>query len=269
MAESSVFLETPKPGVRLIRLSRPARRNAFTRDMVDAFHVALDDVQTDADCRVVIITGDGAGFCSGQDMQAANDRNVAGGARIVERMFWQERFATMAGRMRGIPKPFVAAINGAAAGAGMAIALAADIRVATPTARFLVASVRIGLSGGESGLSYFLPRLIGASRAFEVLLTGRPVEAAEAERIGLISAIVPADQLMESALQRCDMILANSPFSVAQTKQLMWENLDAGVPGGGGNGESCANSGNPDRGLPGGDACFHGEEGAGIQGAIS
>jgi enoyl-CoA hydratase len=108
----------------------------------------------------------------------------------------------------------------------LAIALSADVRIATPAARFLVAAVRIGLTGGESGLSYLLPRMIGAARAFDILLTGRPVEAAEAERIGLCLPLVPPDDLLAEAIAYARGVLANSPFSIRHTKRLMWDNLD-------------------------------------------
>jgi enoyl-CoA hydratase len=121
----------------------------------------------------------------------------------------------------------IAGVNGVAAGAGMAIAMAADIRIAVTTARFLVASVRIGVTGGESGMSYNLPRLIGIGRAAEILMTGRPVEAAEAERIGMVNRVVAADALDQAVQEQAAALLANSPFSVTQTKRLMWRNLDA------------------------------------------
>ena len=146
---------------------------------------------------------------------------------MIEKLFWQEQFAGMGGRIRSMPQLVIAAVNGPAVGAGMAISLAADVRFATPTARFLVAAVRIGLTGGESGISYLLPRMIGASRAFDILLTGRPIEAEEAERLGLVLRLVAADDLLPQAIAYAQGVLTNSPYSVAHTKKLMWENLDA------------------------------------------
>jgi enoyl-CoA hydratase len=125
-----------------------------------------------------------------------------------------------------MPQLVVAAVNGPAVGAGMAIALSSDVRLIAPSARFLVAAVRIGLSGGESGLSYLLPRMIGASRAFDILLTGRAIDAEEAERIGLCVRIVEGDALIDAALDYARTVLANSPFSVRHTKRMMWDNLD-------------------------------------------
>jgi enoyl-CoA hydratase len=133
----------------------------------------------------------------------------------------------MSERLRSMPRVVIAAVNGPCAGAGLALALAADIRIAARSARFLVASVRLGLTAGESGITYFLPRLLGASRAFEIMLTGRPVDAPEAERLGLCTQLVEDGAAVGAALALAKTILANSPFSIAHTKRLMWENLDA------------------------------------------
>ena len=175
----------------------------------------------------MIITGAGRGFCSGQDVAAADARNRTNPSGVVERMFWQEQFSGMGQRIRAMPQVVIAAVNGPAVGAGMAIALAADVRVAARSARFLNAAVRLGLTAGESGISYHLPRLIGASRAFEIMLTGRPIEAEEAERIGLCARLVEDGQVVNEAVAFARTVLANSPFGVAHTKRVMWENLDA------------------------------------------
>lgn len=214
-------------GIWLVTLNRPDRLNALKRETVARFNATLDKLATDPDCRAVIITGAGRGFCSGQDLQASNDRNRTGSSGVIEKLYWQEQFAGMGGRIRSMPKLVIAAVNGPAVGAGMAIALTADVRIATPTARFLVAAVRIGLTGGESGISYLLPRMIGASRAFDILLTGRGIEAEEAERIGLVRSLSEPDTLVADAIAYARTVLANSPYSVAHTKKLMWSNLDA------------------------------------------
>lgn len=214
-------------GIHVVTLNRPDRLNALTRGTVARLNGLLDGLAADASCRAVILTGAGRGFCSGQDLQAANDRNRGGGSGVVEKLHWQEQFAGMGARLRAMPQVVIAAVNGPAVGAGMALALTADIRMASPQARFLVAAVRIGLTGGESGLSYLLPRQIGASRAFDILLTGRPIEADEAERIGLVRSVSAPEALLDDAIAHARAILANSPYSIAHTKKLMWENLDA------------------------------------------
>lgn len=227
MSEADILLACPEPGIHVVTLNRPARLNALLRETVERLNATLDMLAADPDCRAVIITGAGRGFCSGQDLEASNQRNRSGSSGVIEKLYWQEQFAGMGGRIRKMPKLVVAAVNGPAVGAGMAIALSADVRIATPAARFLVAAVRIGLTGGESGISYLLPRMIGASRAFDILLTGRPIEAEEAERTGLVRSISEPDALLADAVAYARSVLANSPYSVAHTKKLMWANLDA------------------------------------------
>jgi enoyl-CoA hydratase len=224
---ADIIVEPRGEGVRLVQLNRPNQLNAFTREMVAQFNSTIDEIAADEACRAVILTGAGRGFCSGQDVAAADARNRAAPSGLVERMFWQEQFAGMSQRLRGMPQVVIAAVNGPAAGAGMAIALAADVRIISEKARFLVAAVRLGLSAGESGISYLLPRLIGGARAFEIMLTGRPIEAAEAERIGLAARCVPPDELLPAAEAFAATVLANSPFAIRHTKRVMWENLDA------------------------------------------
>ncbi len=227
MSDNGITLDQPAEAVTRITLDRPEVLNALNPEMVIGLSDALDQVGADPACRVVILTGAGRGFCSGQDMAAAKKRNAGVGPAAAEKLRGQERFSGIIRRIRTIPQPVIAAVNGVAAGAGMGIAMAADIRIATTTARFLVASVRIGVTGGESGLSYHLPRLIGIGRAGEILMTGRPVQAEEAERIGMVNRIVEPEALEQAALEQAAALLANSPFSIAQTKRLMWRNLDA------------------------------------------
>ena len=226
-AAPTIMVEDPADHVRLVRLNRPERLNALTREMVVALNGTLDAIAADPQCRVVIVTGAGRGFCSGQDVAAADARNRTSPSGVVERMFWQEQFTGMGRRLRSMPQVVIAAVNGPAVGAGMAIALAADVRIAGRSARFLNAAVRLGLTAGESGISYFLPRLIGAARAFDIMLTGRAVEAQEAERIGLCARLVEDGALLDETLRYAALLLKNSPFSTTHTKRLMWENLDA------------------------------------------
>ena len=214
-------------GIVLVTLNRPTRMNALLRETVARFNGLLDELAADPACRAVIITGAGRGFCSGQDLAASNQRNQAGSSGVIEKLHWQQQFAGMGGRIRAMPKLVIAAVNGPAVGAGMAIALSADVRLATPAAKFLVAAVRIGLTGGESGISYLLPRMIGAARAFDILLTGRAIEAEEAERIGLVRSLSEPQSLIDDSIAYARSVLANSPYAVAHTKALMWANLDA------------------------------------------
>src|SRR3546814_30004 len=134
----------------------------------------------------------------------------------------QELFGGTIRSLRRLPQPVIAAVQGAAVGAGFGIALAADIRIAAPSTNFLVGAVKIGLSAGECGISYHLPRLIGAGRAFEIMLSGRAVAAEEAVAIGLVARVVDDAQLLDAALETARAIAANSPYSIKHTKQLMW-----------------------------------------------
>lgn len=225
--DDALVLERLDPHIRLLRLNRPSRLNAFTREMVADFNRMLDGLAADRDCRALILTGAGRGFCSGQDVAAADERNRHAPSGLVERMEWQEQFAGMSQRIRALPQVVVAAVNGPCVGVGMAIALSADVRIVARSARFHVGAVRLGLTAGESGISYLLPRLIGASRAFEILLSGRLIEADEAERIGLAARLVDDAELLLATEQWTRGVLANSPFATRHTKRVMWENLDA------------------------------------------
>ncbi len=129
-------------------------------------------------------------------------------------------------QLRALPQPVIAAVNGAAAGGGLALALASDIRIASASARFNVAFVRLGISGCDIGVSWMLPRLIGASRAWELMLTGRIIDAAEADRIGLVLRVVPDDELLDAALETARPIVANSPWGIRMTKEVMWSQLE-------------------------------------------
>jgi enoyl-CoA hydratase len=142
-------------------------------------------------------------------------------------MAWQARAAALVQRIHALPQPVIAAVNGAASGAGLSIALAADTRIAATSAKFNAAFVRIGLSGGDMGASYFLPRIVGPTAATEMLFTGRMVLAEEAHRIGLVLRVVDDDRLLEEALDIARMIRMNSPFGVAMTKEVIWHNIDA------------------------------------------
>lgn len=224
--ESDILIERDGE-VATVRLNRPRSLNAFTREMVARFNQQLDDIAVDVSCRAVILTGVGRGFCSGQDVAAADARNRSAPSGVVERMYWQEQFAGMALRIRAMPQVVVAAVNGPCVGAGMAVALACDVRMIAREASFHIAAVRLGLTAGESGISYLLPRLIGASRAFEIMLTGRPIDAEEAYRIGLAAQLVDQGALLDKAMEWTRGMLRNSPYATSHTKKVMWDNLDA------------------------------------------
>ncbi len=224
---STVRRETITEGVTLLTLDRPDRLNAMSRELVTDLHDALADVTDDRECRVVILTGAGRGFCSGLDLKETDDMVAEVGGGPPAAMRGQQHIATLVTQLRGLTKPVIAAVNGPATGGGLALALACDIRVAAESARFNVAFIRVGLSGCDIGVSYLLPRLVGASRAFELMLTGRMIDADEADRIGLVSKLVPDGKVVDAALETAELIRANSPFGVWMTKEVMWSNLEA------------------------------------------
>jgi enoyl-CoA hydratase len=227
---TTVRSETIDDGVTQLTLDRPERLNAMSRELVRDLHDALAAARDDLACRVVILTGAGRGFCAGLDLKETGDiaADVAdGGGGPQAAMRGQQQIASLVTRLRTLSKPVIAAVNGAATGGGLALALACDVRVASESARFNVAFIRVGLSGCDIGVSYLLPRLIGASRAFELMLTGRMVDATEADRIGLVSKVVPDGKVVDAALETAQLIRGNSPFGVWMTKEVMWDNLEA------------------------------------------
>jgi enoyl-CoA hydratase len=139
----------------------------------------------------------------------------------------QHMYAALTLRVRSIPQPVIAAVNGPAAGGGLALALASDTRLCAASARFNAAFVRLGLSGCDVGVSYLLPRIVGPTLAFEMMLTGRLIDADEALRAGLVLRVVPDGEVVPAALEIAHQIQANSPFGVRMTKEVMWSNLDA------------------------------------------
>lgn len=232
---NTVDLASPRPGVTVVTLNRPDRLNAMSYELVADLYAAFDAIGRDRSTRVVVLTGAGRGFCAGLDLKDGaavprpeGDTGGAGPGRVEAGMTTQQHIATLVPRMRGLRQPIIAAVNGAAAGGGLALALASDVRLAAPEARFNVAFVRLGLSGCDIGVSWLLPRLIGASRAFELMLTGRIIDAGEAERLGLVSRVVRDGSVLDAALDVADEIRANSPTGVWMTKEVMWSQLEVG-----------------------------------------
>jgi enoyl-CoA hydratase len=171
---SAVVVEPVRPGISKITLNRPERLNAMNYDLVSGLHDALDQLADDRSCRVIVLTGAGRGFCAGLDLsEGASPPSTRGMGRVHAGLTVQKMIAGLVPKMRAMPQPIIAAVNGPASGGGLGVALASDVRIAAASARFNVAFIRIGLSGCDIGVSWMLPRLIGASRAFELLLTGR------------------------------------------------------------------------------------------------
>src|SRR5438132_8962445 len=225
----AVVIERIRPGIAVLTLNRPERLNAMNYELISDLHAALDDVAEDRACRVIILTGAGRGFCAGLDLtEGASPPSAHGLGRAQAGMTVQKMIAGLVPKMRSMPQPIIAAVNGAASGGGLALALASDVRVASESARLNVAFIRVGLSGCDIGVSWMLPRLVGASRAFELLLTGRLIDATESDRIGLVTRVVPDGEVLDSALETAELIVGNSPFGVRMTKEVMWSQLEIG-----------------------------------------
>lgn len=229
LSDDGVRLEQPESGIALLRFARPRNLNALGDDTVAAMARLLERIGADAATRVLILTGEGKGFCAGFDLGLAAD--APGSAQLGEATAWmrrQEAFASLVTRLRALPQPVIAAVNGPANGAGLGLALAAEIRIAGRSAKFNAAFVRVGMSSCDIGVSWLLPRCVGLSRAFDIMLTGRMVDAAEAERIGLVSETVDDAALLPRALEVARAIAANSAFGVWMTKRGTWANAETG-----------------------------------------
>ncbi|PPJ25831.1 enoyl-CoA hydratase [Nocardia nova] len=225
--EPLIEVEQPRDGVIVLKLNRPDRLNAMTVELVDALHAELDRLATDNRTRVVVLTGAGRGFCAGLDLGGFGEVPGSEGLGAVQTsMLVQTRIATLVQKIRRLPQVFVAAVNGAAAGGGLALVSACDIRIASDSAIFAVSFIRVGFSGCDIGTSWMLPRLVGAGRAHELMLTGRRFDAAEALHIGLLADVVPGEQLLERVNTAIDSLLAAPPMSLALTKRGMWLALE-------------------------------------------
>src|SRR5581483_7039552 len=224
---TTLELDTPQPGTLVLRLARPERLNAIDEVMVRELRQSLAAVEADPEVRAVVLTGAGRGFCSGIDLRGFGPGIPDVTAPALERLRFQEMMAALPQALRALPQPVVAAVNGPAVGGGLALCLAADIRICSHAASFGNAAIRIGLSGAEMGMSYHLPRIVGTSIAADWMLTGRTVSAEEAHRSGLVSDLLDDDRLMDHALDLAAQIAALSPVAVRMTKRALQVNTDA------------------------------------------
>jgi enoyl-CoA hydratase len=226
---SFVLIDRPRPHVCLITLNRPERMNAMAFDVMIPLRQAIEAVSADNDVRVVVLTGAGHGFCSGADLEDSGIvPNIGGLTRSSIAQRSMELLDDVIMALRKMHQPVIAAINGAAIGGGFCLSLATDVRLAADTAYFRAAGINNGLTSSELGLSYLLPRAIGASRAFEIMLSGRDVASAEAADIGLVSRCVAGGQLLDECYALAERMVAFSRVGVESTKRLLWSSLDAG-----------------------------------------
>ncbi len=224
-----VLVDRPRRHVALVTLNRPERMNSMAFDVMLPLRDVLDELTDDNDVRAVVLTGAGRGFSSGADHKSAGSiPHVQGLTRPSFGLRSMQVLDDVILGLRKMHQPVIAAVNGAAIGGGLCLALACDIRVAADGAYFRAAGINNGLTASELGLSYLLPRAIGTSRAFELMLTGRDVDAAEAERIGLVSRHVPDAALLDTCYEMAERIAAFSRPGVELTKRTLWTGLDAG-----------------------------------------
>lgn len=222
-----VRIEKPDPGISVIVLDRPERMNSMAFELMVPLHEAFEQVAADNATTCVILTGTGRGFCSGADTQHSEPPpNIEGLTltRIATRAM--TILADLVPAMQRMPQPVICAINGAAIGGGFCLTLGADIRIASESAYFRAAGINNGLTATELGLSFLLPRAIGSSRAFEIMLSGRDVSAAEAAAMGIVSKVVPDAELMPEAIALAKRINGWSAQGVALTKRMMWAGLE-------------------------------------------
>jgi len=224
-----ILVDRPRPQVALVTLNRPERMNSMAFDVMLPLRDVLDELTDDNGIRAVVLTGAGRGFSSGADHKSAGSiPHVQGLTRPSFGLRSMQVLEDVILALRKMHQPVIAAVNGAAIGGGLCLALACDIRVAADAAYFRAAGINNGLTASELGLSYLLPRAIGTSRAFELMLTGRDVDAAEAERIGLVSRQVPDAELLDTCYEMAERIAAFSRPGVELTKRTLWTGLDAG-----------------------------------------
>jgi len=225
---SFVLVDKPRPHVSLITLNRPERMNAMAFDVMIPLRQTLEEVSLDNDTRVVVLTGAGEGFCSGADLEDSGIvPNIDGLTKTSIARRAMEILDDVILAVRKMHQPVIAAVNGAAIGGGFCLSLAADIRMASERAYFRAAGINNGLTASELGISYLLPRAIGSSRAFEIMLSGRDVQPTEAEAIGLVSRVVAPEVLLDACYEVAERIIGFSRIGVECTKRLLWSSLDA------------------------------------------
>jgi enoyl-CoA hydratase/carnithine racemase len=240
----TIKFELQDNGIGILTLNRPDKLNAVSFQMIEDLHSIMDHLMTNLDCRVVILKAKGKAFCAGLDLKESTVlQSKRKPQELKEKFFYvdtpekdvikaklyaQWHTSQIILKMRKISQPIIALIQGAASGLGFAYALASDIRIASFKARFNNAFINVGFSGSDMASSYHLPRLIGMSRAAEILYTGRFIEADEAEKIGLVSRVVKEEVLLDEGLKLAEELLKKSPLGLRMTKHAI--NLSQNSP---------------------------------------
>lgn len=223
----TVLVSRPSDHVAVVTLNRPDQLNAVTIELVGDLYDALDELGADRSVRAIVLTGAGRAFCAGLDLTGPGDPPDSEGFGERRRGYAvQTLLSRTVLKLRETPQPIIAAVNGPAAGMGLALALGSDLRYAAPTAVFRAAFLNIGVSNCDMSTSWLLPRLVGASKAQEMMLTMRKVDAAEAERIGLVAAVADDGDVVAHALGVARQIASLTPWGVRLTKQGMWTALE-------------------------------------------
>lgn len=208
-----------------VTFNRPDNLNALSRDFVAELNDYFDSLLENYEVRVVVLKGSGRAFCAGLDMK--DDKRPDGPVTTNTSLQGQRRFSGIVMRMRRCPQPIIGLLHGFAAGGGFSIALGCDVRIAAEGTKMNCAFIKIGLSGCEMGASYHLPRLVGTSVAAELLMTGRFIDADRALRVGLVSDVVPQEQLVATGKELADDMIATAPLGLRLTKEAFWANVDA------------------------------------------
>jgi enoyl-CoA hydratase/carnithine racemase len=227
MSYETITYETPEKGIGVLSLNRPNAYNAVNQKMIEELEAFWLERLYDLDTTVIILKGNGEkGFCAGLDMKET--AALAPTMDIPQFYRFQMRLARLNLAMRRAPQPIICAVHGAASGQGFSFALASDIRVIAPDARFNAAYINIGLGGADMSCSYFLPRMIGTGRAYEFMYTGDFMTAPEALSLGLVSKIVERADLYDAAMTYAKKLMTKNPMGLRLTKEAINLNIDTG-----------------------------------------
>ncbi len=221
MSYETIIFEKER-GIATLTLNRPEKLNAWNNKMMEEVTKAIYDVTADNEVRVLVISGAGRGFCSGIDVSILATAGAEGAVAVP----MENSVVWIAAQLRNLDKPVIAAVNGVCAGLGLSVALACDIRIASENARFSLVFIKRGIVP-DTGSTYFLPRLVGTGHACELAFTGDPIDAKEAERIGLVNRVVPHDQLMTATMELATRIAKGPPITIRLTKAAIYKGLDA------------------------------------------